>query len=124
RIRHPGPALVEQDEPRESREPFVEVGQPGVLPPELEVRGEASDHDEIELTPPDYLICDRHVAGLRVLRLRRSRHRGNPSARSAKTFFWISVVPAAIVIPRESRSPRSHSPSATASAPRTSNASS
>ena len=72
-IGEPGPALVEEDQPREGREPAEEARVARLLPRQLEVGDPARDKDEVERAVADDLIGDVDVAAPGVARLRRLR---------------------------------------------------
>ena len=72
-VRHPirqaRPALVEQDEPREGREAFVEACDRWILPAKLHVADPAGREEQVEGTVADDLVRDVQSAALRVARL-------------------------------------------------------
>jgi hypothetical protein len=59
-------ALVEQDQPRERREPEVEARDRGLVPRQLDIGERPRRPDEVERAIPDRLERDRDVAALRV----------------------------------------------------------
>ena len=69
-VRQAGAALVEEDQPRERREPLEEVRGRGLFPPELDVRDEARDEDEIAPCVAERLVRDVDVVRHRVARRR------------------------------------------------------
>ena len=68
-IRQARPALVEQDEPREGREAFVETRDRRILPAKLDVADPAGREEQIEGAVTDDLVRDVQSAALRVARL-------------------------------------------------------
>ena len=73
RIRHPGAALVEEDEARERGEPLEAVDEARKLPRQLDVRHPPRDVHEVGRSLADHLKRDVHPGGLCVARLRRHR---------------------------------------------------
>ena len=74
RVRHPGAALVEHDQPRERRQPAQEASQARFLPGHLDVRDEARHQDEIDRTVAEHLVGDADRPALRIARLGRCHH--------------------------------------------------
>jgi hypothetical protein len=69
-IREPGAPLVEEDQPREGRQPLEEPAARGLLPEDLEVRHPAGDEDEVPRRIAQHLVGDVDVAAPRVPRRR------------------------------------------------------
>src|SRR6266540_2645648 len=63
-----GAALVEQDQPRERRQPLEEPRKRGLLPCELDVRNPAVHEHQVERPVADDLIRNIDVAASRVVR--------------------------------------------------------
>src|SRR6266851_5223665 len=68
-IAQSGSALVEQDEPRERRQPAQKMAVAGILPVDFEIGDEPRHEDEIERTLAHHLVGDpgfpaRRISGL------------------------------------------------------------
>jgi hypothetical protein len=71
RVGQPGPAAVDQDQPRELRLALEQPREGRLLPQVLDVRDDAGDEDEVERPVAEHLVRDRRVAPAGVSRARR-----------------------------------------------------
>ena len=69
-IRQPGPALVEQDQPRERRDVSQHPSERRVLPRHLEVGDPAGHVHDVDRPLTQHLIGNADIAGVRIERLR------------------------------------------------------
>jgi hypothetical protein len=70
-IAQSGPTLVEQNEPRERRQPMEKMTVAGILPMNLEIGDEAWHEHEVEWAMAHDLLCDADLAARGVSRLGR-----------------------------------------------------